>query len=429
MERLQQQIEILQDVAASGERLDAEQYREVVQILQDELSSALDTVEAEEHMKELEEAEEEAIKQIEGQRRGAVLQFKDELATGRKEYVGRMRLKDSRHGLGTMTWADGTTCKGEWLHDQSWGHACEWYPDGSVYKGQFREDMREGLGVMETAAGQIYVGEWHQGMRHGKAIVILRGADGESQRFLCTFVDNAVQARAPIEERAFEYKEWWTRVQHVREEAEARALEAQTSAATISEEEAAAAAERRRRAYNASRARGRGSRPPGPRIGGRYITYDWPRMPPPLLDEAAILSSASPLRTRPDRKRPTPSIDPAPAPLPSFAPVMDDFKMTSLSAEEWEIARAARRKQEEERRRQWEEEEERRRQWEQAEKERIRKEEEEKRRIEEERLREQAEGEERVRRLRERQVVLRNMRGLKRSPSKLHVIQDRKSVV
>eukprot|EP00961_Rhodomonas_salina_P232931 3147120-Rhodomonas_salina.1 len=23
--------------------------------------------------------------------------------------------------LGTMTWADGTTCKGEWLHDQSWG--------------------------------------------------------------------------------------------------------------------------------------------------------------------------------------------------------------------------------------------------------------------------------------------------------------------
>eukprot|EP00961_Rhodomonas_salina_P232933 3147120-Rhodomonas_salina.3 len=74
MERLQQQIEILQDVAASGERLDAEQYREVVQILQDELSSALDTVEAEEHMKELEEAEEEAIKQIEGQRRGAVLQ-------------------------------------------------------------------------------------------------------------------------------------------------------------------------------------------------------------------------------------------------------------------------------------------------------------------------------------------------------------------
>jgi hypothetical protein len=72
-------------------------------------------------------------------------------------YVGPSDSDGLRCGVGTCTWADGSTYKGEWLNNLRHGngkHICDFYE---------------------------YVGQWHSGVKHGRGRLIRKNPDGPDQ--------------------------------------------------------------------------------------------------------------------------------------------------------------------------------------------------------------------------------------------------------
>jgi len=98
------------------------------------------------------------------------LEFEEDDARGRDEFVGEL-FHESEHGLGTMTWVDGTKYKGDFYDGFTHGFGHEIYRDSTSYKGQFSKNLRSGLGVFSSTNGEQFSGEWAQGERHGRGIV------------------------------------------------------------------------------------------------------------------------------------------------------------------------------------------------------------------------------------------------------------------
>ena len=94
------------------------------------------------------------------------LEFDSTDTRGRKEFVGELH-QECEHGLGVMSWMDGSTYRGEFKNGLSAGYGVEIYSDSSIYKGQFSNNLRHGLGVLQAPHGEQYHGEWLHGQRHG----------------------------------------------------------------------------------------------------------------------------------------------------------------------------------------------------------------------------------------------------------------------
>lgn len=127
--------------------------------------------------------DEEAKMQI---RRGW-LEFEADDAKGRDEFVGELR-GISEHGLGSMTWIDGASYRGDFKDGTAEGFGHEVYADASTYKGEFKQGERCGLGVFVSSIGEQYSGEWSKGERHGHGI-IKQVSEGLSKSVLGTFRD------------------------------------------------------------------------------------------------------------------------------------------------------------------------------------------------------------------------------------------------
>ena len=68
-------------------------------------------------------------------------------------YVGFVDANGFRCKNGKMTYFDGSTHDGEWLHDKKNGHGVTIYNDGARYKGSWVDDLRHGYGVMTYIDG------------------------------------------------------------------------------------------------------------------------------------------------------------------------------------------------------------------------------------------------------------------------------------
>jgi len=82
-------------------------------------------------------------------------------------YVGDL-LDGERHGLGTVTWSDGTKYEGEFKNGKQHGQGIETYPDGIKYEGEWKSGTKHGQGTLIWTTGSKYEGEWKDGKKHGQ---------------------------------------------------------------------------------------------------------------------------------------------------------------------------------------------------------------------------------------------------------------------
>jgi hypothetical protein len=85
-------------------------------------------------------------------------------ASKRLTYAGEVDWQGCRHGLGLVTWADGSRYAGEWYADRPSGHGVQTYADGSLYEGQFLDEQRQGAGAFTRVGGDMQIcGHWTAG--------------------------------------------------------------------------------------------------------------------------------------------------------------------------------------------------------------------------------------------------------------------------
>lgn len=77
-------------------------------------------------------------------------------------YKGQINSKTNMpHGVGTITYSDGSSYSGDWLHGKKWGKGIMKMVDESTYKGEFVNNMWQGQGVFSYANGSSYKGGFH----------------------------------------------------------------------------------------------------------------------------------------------------------------------------------------------------------------------------------------------------------------------------
>lgn len=75
-------------------------------------------------------------------------------------YTGQWK-EGHRHGIGTMTYPDGSTYTGEWKNGQKHGQGTYTYTSGDKYTGGWENDERSGLGTyLYKHDGTAFTGEW-----------------------------------------------------------------------------------------------------------------------------------------------------------------------------------------------------------------------------------------------------------------------------
>lgn len=99
---------------------------------------------------------------------------------GGSTYVGQVNADDKPHGKGKKTWPDSCVYDGDWVNGVREGKGtleehgegiCTW-PDGrkGKYEGGWEEGKEHGIGTMSYSDGSTYVGEWQRGTRWGKGV-------------------------------------------------------------------------------------------------------------------------------------------------------------------------------------------------------------------------------------------------------------------
>ena len=83
------------------------------------------------------------------------------------KYDGQMDEKDKRHGLGRLTWKQGSVYDGHWEKNERSGQGVMRWSDNSKYVGEWKKDKRNGYGVYYLMEGHIYEGEFKDHMMHG----------------------------------------------------------------------------------------------------------------------------------------------------------------------------------------------------------------------------------------------------------------------
>jgi hypothetical protein len=74
---------------------------------------------------------------------------------GRRVYVGEVDARGMRHGLGVVSWVDGSKYAGEWAADRPSGCGVETYADGSWFAGELMGELRHGAGTFCAADGAV----------------------------------------------------------------------------------------------------------------------------------------------------------------------------------------------------------------------------------------------------------------------------------
>ena len=74
-------------------------------------------------------------------------------------YKGEL-VKDQKHGLGEMKYADGSVYTGNWKNDERTGNGKYIWPNGNIYEGEWADDAINGKGVMKLNDGEIWKCNW-----------------------------------------------------------------------------------------------------------------------------------------------------------------------------------------------------------------------------------------------------------------------------
>ena len=91
-------------------------------------------------------------------------------AIGEKEsgtYEGQRNKAGKEHGMGTMTYFDGSVYVGEWKDGMKAGRGSIQFSSGGKYEGEWKNDRQDGKGTFYYAVGRVYEGQFNQGDRHG----------------------------------------------------------------------------------------------------------------------------------------------------------------------------------------------------------------------------------------------------------------------
>lgn len=67
------------------------------------------------------------------------------------------------HGVGTITWPDGTTYTGEWREGKMEGGGEITWPSGATYEGDWHQGMMHGTGTLIQPGGEVLQGTWEYG--------------------------------------------------------------------------------------------------------------------------------------------------------------------------------------------------------------------------------------------------------------------------
>ena len=82
-------------------------------------------------------------------------------------YVGPCNDKLNAHGIGKMTFPDGTVYVGGFIDGKKSGVGRIDYGDGSSYEGEFHDDAPHGTGKNTTTSNGVYEGQLKYGHMHG----------------------------------------------------------------------------------------------------------------------------------------------------------------------------------------------------------------------------------------------------------------------
>lgn len=82
-------------------------------------------------------------------------------------YEGQM-LSGKKHGMGTFSYANGSSYTGQWVEDMQEGVGFEHLSDGSQYEGEFRAGLKEGEGTFTWTSGGQYRGEFVKNQMDGR---------------------------------------------------------------------------------------------------------------------------------------------------------------------------------------------------------------------------------------------------------------------
>eukprot|EP00984_Skeletonema_dohrnii_P006457 scaffold2306_cov82-Skeletonema_dohrnii-CCMP3373.AAC.1 len=97
--------------------------------------------------------------------------------------VNWLRLRP--HGVGKMTYADGSVSTGIWkngqivyegelLHGKPHERGKKVYSNGDVYEGDWKNGFRDGEGTLNFENGDVYTGEWRANKMQGKGTTFSR---------------------------------------------------------------------------------------------------------------------------------------------------------------------------------------------------------------------------------------------------------------
>ena len=105
--------------------------------------------------------------------------FNGEFKGGQKTGQGKFRYSDGSkysgyflnnqlHGKGKYCWADGREYFGDWKFNKIDGEGVFKWPDGRKYIGHYKNDKKNGYGIFEWPDGKKYKGNWENGKQNGE---------------------------------------------------------------------------------------------------------------------------------------------------------------------------------------------------------------------------------------------------------------------
>lgn len=86
-------------------------------------------------------------------------------------YDGQWSLDGEKHGIGALTFQDGSKYEGEFSRGFSAGHGVMVFPDGSSYSGEFVRGKFNGYGVYVRQDNMMFQGQFRDGKPEGYGLV------------------------------------------------------------------------------------------------------------------------------------------------------------------------------------------------------------------------------------------------------------------
>ena len=86
-------------------------------------------------------------------------------------YDGHWNKEGKKHGLGVLTFTDGTKYEGKFSEGYFDGCGVLTFADGSKYEGEFSKGKYNGYGIYTRLDGMVFEGKFQEGKVHGPGLI------------------------------------------------------------------------------------------------------------------------------------------------------------------------------------------------------------------------------------------------------------------